>query len=266
MRAALLLPLVATLSCRGAVLDLEFFATEPLTLRTLRVAPTDAERLRFPSDGGAPLSLPLTLRLLVDAEPVSLEVEGIDVEGGVHTQRAEWATLAPGSTQRTRIDLSTTSWCPAPTPDDEIPLYDEGAHGRTLFGYDATRLQERDEVTLACSGARFVEYDARSRFDGLGLLSAAPRAYARLELRLWASAPSQWRVGLGDSDADMAWLPRPDECRLDAAACSLTVGPSWRSWVLEVPPTVPATSRLVLQLDSTASATLRLDDVRAVMR
>jgi hypothetical protein len=258
------------IGCRGAALDVTFEAQDPTPLRTLRLGVNSAPLISWP-DGGSVVLLPATLRLLVDTTAFVLDTTAIDIEGNLRRSTDAVGPFVAGSVNALRVDLTpvkSSSACPAPTPEmGALPVYDEGPRGRVAFGYDQTRLSEPDSATLACSGTRFIEYAPRARYDGFGLTANSGTALRRVELRWWASSPSQWLVGVADTQTT-SWLPNPDACSTDTLTCALTARPEWQLVVLDVPPQVSTTLRLVLQLDSdpVSPLTIRVDDVRVVLR
>lgn len=259
MRRVALVLLLA--GCRGYAVDLDFVSREPLTLRSLRLE-TSTATLDFPSDGGL-VALPASLRLLVDAPAFRLTTTGIDLSGAVHSQLTE-LTLAQPVT-RVSVDVTAAVVCPAPAATaEQLVVFDEGARGRVVFGYDASRLSQPDDASQACTGSRLIRYQSRGRYDGLGLSASAGSRPRRIELRWAASASSGWLVGVATAQTT-SWLPTPEVCATDTSRCLQSVEPEWRALSIEVPESLGPTDRLVFQQDSDgASPVLRVDDVRVV--
>lgn len=208
----------------------------------------------------AGFSLPNELRVLVRNQgPLTIRAEGVDLSDATHRRTVERASL---SEKAVEIDLSEAVACPPPPlRPQEVSLFDDSTHDRDDFTYWSGPPLH---VTGACSGTVAAQLSTSRADDGIGLFTNThvPEGarYRRLSLRLWSDTVGTVKIGLVKTQPFAThWLPTQDSLH--------EVGPTWRSFVFEVPDTIPNTEGIhVLTSGVRPPFTVRMDDVRVIPR
>jgi hypothetical protein len=258
-------------ACVGSAVDLKFFSDPPATLTHLELdVSSDGGSLlhtSFLTDGGT-LTLPQSVRLLVDVPELDVHATAFDTDGGTRQASGQLFGLAGGTTPL-ELDLSAVSWCPAPPASaDETVIYDEMKSTVFLpFPYVTNApLPESTDSSEACTGSHALHYTITAAIDGVGFHWSPARTVRHVSLRLSASDTTPWAITLGQADAGIVFLPTPGPCANDQTLCAVQLTPQWQWFAFDVPPEVPPVVQLAVanEFGGSHSVTINVDDVRVV--
>ncbi|MFZ5439440.1 MAG: hypothetical protein ACOZQL_05505 [Myxococcota bacterium] len=264
MRLAVLT--VALLSaCGPTVIDLRFTSSPPATLRALEVQLSGgANHLeRIAPDAG--VTLPASLRLVVDAETSALGVtaSGFDTDGAFRSASLELSPRRGGALSQD-VDLSSRAWCPAapPADGDFVVFDDQFRNGSSGFGYAASNWSVPRDGALACSGDGVIQYQLRHVYDGIGIDLPRNLAIKRYSLRIYVESDCEWAWAFNAIGSSMQYFVPMN------GTVSLKRG--WQRVVLEVPDSVPPVGGVQCNVQQTGSLTfpsmVRFDDIRIELR